>query len=70
MTLEKAWIDIGKKERTLGTTYVAISRARNLASLVIEPMTYDRLSTIKTIPSLQYRLQEEQRLQAIANLNL
>ena len=30
MTLEKAWIDIGKKEKTLGTTYVAISRARKL----------------------------------------
>ena len=70
MTLEKAWIDIGKKEKTLGTTYVAISCACNLTSLVIEPMTYDRLSNIKTIPSLQYRLEEERRLQTIANLNL
>jgi ATP-dependent exoDNAse (exonuclease V) alpha subunit len=39
MTLEKAWVDIGKKETMLGVTYVAISRAGNLSSLVIEPMT-------------------------------
>ena len=41
MTLDKAWVDIGKKESTLGITYVAISRVRNLSSLVIEPMTLD-----------------------------
>ena len=49
MTLEKAWIDVGKKETTLGMTYVALSRARNLSSLIIEPMTYDRLSSIKKL---------------------
>ena len=70
MTLEKAWVDIGKKECTLGITYVALSHARNLTSLVIEPMTYDRLSSIKKMQSLSYRLQEEKRLQVIANLTL
>ena len=70
MTLEKAWVDISKKECTLGITYVALSRARNLTSLVIEPMTYDRLSSIKKMQSLSYRLQEEKRLQVIANLTL
>ena len=67
MTLEKAWIDVGKKETTLGMTYVAISRARNLLSLIMEPMTFDRLTSIKNNESLQYRLQEEKRLQATAN---
>jgi hypothetical protein len=38
--------------------------------LVIEPMTYDRLSSIKKMQSLSYRLQEEKRLQVIANLTL
>ena len=47
MTLEKAWINVGKKETTLGMTYVAISRARNLLSLIMEPMTFDRLTSIK-----------------------
>ena len=62
-------IDVGKKETTLGMTYVALSRARNLSSL-IEPMTYDRLSSIKKVESLKYRLNEENRLQAIANLTV
>ena len=30
MTLDRAWIDIGKKESTSGLTYVGISRVRNL----------------------------------------
>ena len=70
MTLEKALNDVGKKETTLGMTYVALSRARNLSSLIIEPMTYDRLSSIKKVESLKYRLNEENRLQAIANLTV
>ena len=69
MTLEKAWIDIGKKETTLGMTYVAISRVRNLLSLIIEPMTFDRLTSLKKNGTLQYRLTEEKRLKAIASLS-
>ena len=70
MTLEKAWIDIGKKENTLGITYVAISRVRNLSSLVIEPIPYDRLTSINKMGSIQYRLQEQERLHALANQDL
>ena len=66
-TLEKAWLDIGCKESTLGTTYVAISRVRNLSSLVIEPMTQERLTCMKNSLSLKYRLKEEQRLQNLHN---
>ena len=62
MTLEKAWVDIGKKESTLGITYVAISRVRNFSSLVIEPITLDRLQNIKNCELLKYRLKEEERL--------
>jgi hypothetical protein len=43
------WLYVGKKETTLGRTYVALSRARNLSSLIIEPMRYDRLSSIKML---------------------
>ena len=41
LTLPKAWINLGKTERTLGITYVALSRVKQLSSLVIEPMMFD-----------------------------
>ena len=55
LTLPKAWIDIGKSERTAGVSYVAISRVKTLASCVIEPMTYERLTSLKSSANLQYR---------------
>lgn len=67
MTLDKAWIDIGKKETCLGISYVALSRVRNILSAIVEPMTFDRLSSIKKSKNLKYRLDEEKRLQEIAN---
>ena len=66
LTLEKAWIDIGKKETTLGLTYVALSRVRNLSSLIIEPMTFQRLLEIRKKEMLHYRLDEEKRLEFIS----
>ena len=66
LTLAKAWIDIGKSERTAGVSYVAISRVKSLASCVIEPMTYERLSSLKSSANLQYRLEEENRLDQLA----
>ena len=66
LTLPKAWIDIGKSERTAGVSYVAISRVKSLASCVIEPMTYERLTGLKSSANLQYRLEEENRLDQLA----
>ena len=66
LTLLKAWIDIGKSERTAGVSYVAISRVKSLASCVIEPMTYERLTSLKSSANLQYRLEEENRLDHLA----
>ena len=66
LTLPKAWIDIGKSERTAGVSYVAISRVRSLASCFIEPMTYERLTSLKSSANLKYRLQEENRLDQLA----
>ena len=68
LTLPKSWLDIGKSEATLGISYVAISRVRNLSSLVIEPMTFERLSKIKNCSNLKYRRAEEHRLERIASL--
>ena len=67
LTLPKAWIDIGKSERTAGVSYVAISRVKTLASCVIEPMTYERLTSLKSSANLQYRLEEENRLDHLAH---
>ena len=55
LTLPKAWVDIGKSEQTLGITYVALSRVKQLSSLVVEPMTFDRLKSIKNFKNLKYR---------------
>lgn len=66
LTLSKAWIDIGKSEKTPGVSYVAISRVKTLSSCVIEPMTYERLASIKSSSTLQYRLAEEARLDNLA----
>lgn len=62
LTLEKAWIDIGPRERTAGLTYVAISGVKILNSCVIEPMSFERLKTIKNASNFQFRLQEEEHL--------
>ena len=66
LTLSKAWINIGKTEKTPGVTYVALSRVRALSSCVIEPFSYERLTSIKSSKMLQYRLREEDRLSQMA----
>ena len=66
LTLPKAWVDIGKSGKTPGISYVAISRVKTLASCVIEPMTFERLRSIKSSTNLKYRLNEEKRLHILA----
>ena len=51
---------IGPSERSLGVTYVAISRVQKLSSRVIEPMTFERLAALKSSPKMQFRLRQEQ----------
>ena len=41
LTLSKVWIDLGKSEKVTGISYVAINRARNLDSCIIEPMSFE-----------------------------
>ena len=66
MTLDKAWVDIGKSEKFTGLTYVGLSRVRKLQDLIVEPMTLERLQSVKSKKSFTYRLLEEQRLDALA----
>jgi ATP-dependent DNA helicase PIF1 len=62
LTLEKAWINIGQTEKTAGISYVAISRVRSLSSAIIEPMSFERLTSLKKSATLKYTLEEERRL--------
>jgi len=62
LTLSNTWIDIGKSERTPGISYVAISRVKTLSSCIIEPMTFERLTSLKKSANLKFRLDEEKRL--------
>ena len=63
LTLEKASIDLGKSERSSGLSYVALSRVRNLDSFVIEPMSFERLSSIGRSTLMDDRKAEEKRLE-------
>ena len=65
-TLDKAVIDIGKSERATGCTYVAISRLRSLQDLIVEPMSFDRLLSIRNSKRLAERIKDEQHLQELA----
>ena len=66
LTLPKAWIDIGQTEKTAGISYVAISRVKTLGSCIIEPMTFERLKGLRKSANLKYRLEEEKRLDELA----
>ena len=66
LTLKKAWVDLGDSEKSLGITYVALSRVKKLEDLVVEPMTLQRLQAAKESTNMKYRIQEEQRLNNIA----
>ena len=44
--MDKAVVDLGKPESTAGLTFVCLSRAKRLVDLLIEPMTFERLSKL------------------------
>lgn len=66
LTLPKPWIDIGPSEKAAGITYVAISRVRSLKSCIIEPMAFERLTSVKNSSQFQFRLMEENSLAKLA----
>ncbi len=62
MTLDKAVIHLGTNERTLGLTFVALTRVRHINDLLLQPFTFERLQKIAKSESLGPRLKEEARL--------
>ena len=69
-TIEKAVIDLGKKEMSLGLTFVALSRLKNYKDFLIKPFTLERLNKISQSISLQPRIEEEKRISLIVNKTL
>ena len=66
LTLDKCWIDLGTSEKVAGLTYVASSRVCKISDLVIEPVTFERLDSVKKTSYYTYRLLEEARLERLA----
>ena len=65
MTLQKATIDIGQRER-VGLTFVADSRVKYLQHLRIMPLfTYDRYEKMKKGRQFSKRKDEENRLKGL-----
>ncbi|XP_057859797.1 uncharacterized protein LOC131068584 [Cryptomeria japonica] len=65
LTLLKATIDIGPRERA-GLTFVAISRVKALDGIRISPpFSYDRYEKMKTGKQLAKRKAEEERLKSL-----
>jgi hypothetical protein len=60
-TLESGVIDLGSSERSLGTTFVQISRFKKLDQFLIQPFAFDRLKKIATSECLAPRQKEEKR---------
>ena len=62
-TLDKVVIDLGTTEKSLGLTFVALSRVRNYKDFLIVPFTRDRLEKISKSTQLEPRLKEEKSIQ-------
>ena len=67
LTLDKAVIDIGKKEFSTGLTFVACSRVRQLTDLLFVPsFSFQRVANLSKSVRLKDRLQEDSRLQQMS----
>ena len=69
LTLKKSWVDLGPSEKVAGLAYVALSSVRKLTDVVIEPMSFERLHSIKKTSNYKFRLLEEARLNILAEKN-
>ena len=69
LTLDKAVIDIGKKEFSTGLTFVACSRVRQLTDLLfVPPFSFQRVANLSKSVRLKDRLQEDSRLQQMSTV--
>ena len=67
LTLDKAVIDIGKKEFSTGLTFVACSHVRQLTNLLfVPPFSFQRVANLSRSVRLKDRLIEDARLQQMS----
>jgi hypothetical protein len=66
-TISKAVIDLGKKEYSLGLTFVALSRLKKFTDFLIQPFSLERLQKLSQSTMLKPRLEEEKRIKEIEN---
>ena len=66
LTHEQIWVDLGKSEISQGLSYVALSRARNLQIIIVEPLSFERLDYLKIKPCVNTRINEENRLYTLS----
>jgi len=70
-TLDKGVIDFTDIERNLGSSYVQITRFKNIKSFLIIPFSYSRISKqILNSKALPPRMEEEKRLQSLIDQTL
>ena len=68
MTLNKAVVNLGKKEFSAGLTFVACSRVRQLKDLLfVTPFPFQRVANLASSYRHSERLHEEKRLQTLCN---
>ena len=71
MTLNKAVIDVGKKEFSAGLTFVACSQVRQLKDLLfVPPFPFQRVASLAKSHRHTERLREEKRLQSLDSKQL
>ena len=67
MTLDKAVIDVGRKEFSSGLTFVACSRVRHMCDLLFVPsFPFQRVANLSKSNRLKDRLQEDVTLSCLA----
>ncbi len=62
LMLEKAIVNIGKKEFIIGLIFVVLSRVHSINGLCLKQFNFDRLQHIKNCKKLQKRKLEEEYL--------
>ena len=60
--MTNAVIDIGPREQTTGLSFVAMSRARSINSLLLAPFDFDKISRLSPAEGMRLRKDEEQLL--------
>jgi len=68
--MEKVVVDLGTNEKSLGMAYVALSRVKHFSGLAVVPFAKSRLDKIKLSRNLKPRMNEEERLHALATQRL